>query len=112
MKRFPGNYVSSLLRTSHSVALVVIAVITAMAVSAPWALAQQATPTVTGVPDPTVRVVHASPDAPAINILVDGQPLAQDVAFGSASEYAALSPGNHQVQVVPTDGGAPIIISR
>jgi hypothetical protein len=109
MKRFPGNQVSRLLSTSHSVALLVVALITAMAVSAPWALAQQATPTVTGVPDPTVRVVHASPDAPAVNVLVDGQPLAQGVAFGSASEYAALSPGAHQVQVVPTDGGAPII---
>src|SRR5215213_10901203 len=108
MKPFPGNHVSRLLRTSQLVALLV-ALITAMAVSAPWALAQQATPTVTGVPDPTVRVVHASPDAPAINVLVDGQPLAQRVAFGSASEYAALSPGAHQVQVVPTDGGAPII---
>ncbi len=109
MKRFPGNPVSRLLSVSHLVVPLVVALITAMAVSTPWALAQEATPTVTGVPDPTVRVVHASPDAPAINILVDGQPLAQDVAFGSASEYAALSPGDHQVQVVPTDGGAPII---
>jgi hypothetical protein len=108
MKRFPRNHLSRLLSISHVVVLLV-ALITAMAGLAPGALAQQATPTVTGVPDPTVRVVHASPDAPAINILVDGQPLAQNVAFGSASEYAALSPGDHQVQVVPTDGGAPII---
>src|SRR3954469_24063943 len=109
MKWFPGNYPSRLLSATHSVVLLVVALITAMAVSAPWALAQQATPTVTGVPDPTVRVVNASPDAPTLNILVDGQPLAQGVAFGSASEYAALSPGGHQVQVVPADGGAPII---
>lgn len=109
MKRIPGNHLSSLLSTGHLVVLLLVALVTAMAGLAPGALAQQATPTVAGVPDPTVRVVHASPDAPAINVLVDGQPLAQGVAFGSASEYAAVSPGGHQVQVVPTDGGAPII---
>src|SRR5919107_1591986 len=108
MKRFPRNHLSRPLSISHVVVLLV-ALITAMAGLAPGALAQQATPTVAGVPDPTVRVVHASPDAPAVNIVVDGQPLAEGVAFGSASEYAALSPGDHQVQVVPTDGGAPVI---
>jgi hypothetical protein len=109
MKQFPKYPVSRLLSPGSGVLLLVFGLIAAMAVSAPWTLAQEATPTVAGVPDPTVRVVHASPDAPAVNILVDGQPLAEGVAFGSASEYAALSPGDHQVQVVPTDGGAPVI---
>jgi Domain of unknown function (DUF4397) len=81
----------------------------AMMSSAPLALAQEATPTVTGVPDATVRVVHASPDAPAINVLVDGQQIAQDLAYGTATEYAPLSPGDHHVQVVLTNGHAPII---
>lgn len=82
------------------------------AVLAPVALAfQDASPAegITGVTNPTVRVVHASPDAPAVDVLVDGQPIAQDVAFGSATEYAPLSPGDHQVQVVPTGGGDPVI---
>jgi hypothetical protein len=109
MKRFPGIPVSRLLRTSHLVALIIVALITAIAVSAPWTLAQEETPTVTGVPDPTVRFVHASPDAPAVNILIDGQPIAEGVAFGTATEYATLSPGDHQFQVVPADGGAPVI---
>ena len=109
MKRFPGNPVPRLLRASGAAVLLVLALITALVTSSLGTLARQETPSVAGVPDPTVRVVHASPDAPAIDILVDGQPLAQGVAFGSASEYAALSPGDHQVQVVPTDGGAPII---
>jgi hypothetical protein len=109
MKRFPGNPVPRLLRASGAAVLLVLALITALVTSSLGTLARQETPSVAGVPDPTVRVVHASPDAPAIDILVDGQPLAQGVAFGSASEYAALSFGDHQVQVVPTDGGAPII---
>src|SRR5215213_10235560 len=109
MKRFLGNPVSRLLSSGSGVILLVLALIAALATSSLVTLARQDTPSVTGVPDPTVRVVHASPDAPAVNVLVDGQPLAEGVAFGSASEYAALSPGDHQVQVVPADGGAPII---
>ncbi|MBW3633026.1 MAG: DUF4397 domain-containing protein, partial [Chloroflexi bacterium] len=109
MKRFPGNSLSRLLRASRAVLLLVLAVIAAMAISTLGTLARQETPAVTGVPDPTIRVVHASPDAPAIDILVDGQPIALGLAFGEASEYAALSPGDHQLQVVPTNGGAPII---
>src|SRR5215216_258838 len=109
MKRFPRNPVSRLLSTGSGVLLLVLVLIAALAASPLVTLARQETPSVTGVPDPTVRVVHASPDAPAINVLVDGQPLAEGIAFGSASEYAAVSPGDHQVQVVPTDGGAPVI---
>ncbi|MBW3634655.1 MAG: DUF4397 domain-containing protein, partial [Chloroflexi bacterium] len=109
MKRLPGNSISRLLSPSRAVLLLVLALIAATSASPIVTFARQETPSVTGVPDPTVRVVHASPDAPAINVLVDGQPLAEGIAFGSASEYAALSPGDHQVQVVPTDGGAPVI---
>jgi hypothetical protein len=52
--------------------------------------------------DATVRVVHASPGAPNIDVLVDGQPIVQDLAFGAATEYFALPDGDHKIQVVPT----------
>jgi hypothetical protein len=71
--------------------------------------AQQTTPTVTGVPDATVRVVHASPDAPAVDVLVDGQPIAQNLGLGTATSYAPMSPGDHRAQIVPTNGDGPII---
>ena len=76
---------------------------------APSVSAQQATPTVTGVPDATIRVVDGSPDAPAFNVLVDGQPIAQNLVFGAASAYAPLAPGDHRVQAIPANGNAPII---
>jgi hypothetical protein len=79
------------------------------ALSVPLAFAQQATPAVTGVPNPTVRVVHASPDAPAVTVLIDGQPVAENLAFGSATEYVDLPAGDHQVQVMPADGDAAVI---
>ncbi len=109
MKSLPVNSALRLLSTSRAVLLLVVALIAATSFSTLVTFARQEAPSVAGVPDPTVRVVHGSPDAPTVNVLVDGQPLVEGVAFGSASEYAALPPGDHQVQVVPADGGAPVI---
>ena len=52
--------------------------------------------------DATLRVVHGSPGAPEVDVLIDGQPLMQGVAYGTASEYAAITPEEHRIQVVPT----------
>ena len=51
--------------------------------------------------DATLRIIHASPDAPAVDVLVDGQPLLENVKPDSASEYQAISPEKHRVQIVP-----------
>ena len=52
-----------------------------------------------------VSVIHASPDAPAVDVYVDGQPALRGLAVGSASGFVGLPPGTHQVQVAPA--GAP-----
>jgi hypothetical protein len=52
--------------------------------------------------DATLRVIHASPGAPEVDVLLDGQPLLQGLAFGTASSYATLTPEEHRLQVVPT----------
>lgn len=49
-----------------------------------------------------VRVVHASPDAPAVDIWVDGQPAIRTLAFGQFTSHAALPAGKHRVQVTPS----------
>lgn len=87
----------------------VLVFILMFAVSGPLALAQQATPAVTGVPNPTVRIVHASPDAPAVRVLVDGEAVTPELTYGAATEYIDLTAGDHQVQVVPADSDAAII---
>ena len=56
-------------------------------------------------PDATVRVVNASPGAPDFDVIVDGAPMFTDVAFGSATEYAPISAGDHQIQFVPAGEG-------
>jgi len=56
--------------------------------------------------DATFRVVNASPGSPDLDIIVDGTVMAKGVAFGKASEYSPVSPGDHQMQFVPTGEGA------
>lgn len=46
-----------------------------------------------------VRLVHASPDAPAVDILVDDEVVASDVAFKGSSEYLQLPAGDHTVTI-------------
>ena len=61
--------------------------------------------------DATVRFVHAVADGPPVDVLVDGTPAVQGLAYGAATEYAALPAGDHQVQVVPSgeQGAAPLV---
>ncbi|MDQ2652200.1 MAG: DUF4397 domain-containing protein [Chloroflexota bacterium] len=51
--------------------------------------------------DATVRIIHASPDAPAVDVLLDGQPLLENVKADSASDYQAITSETHRIQVVP-----------
>ncbi len=53
-----------------------------------------------------VRVVHASPDAPAVDVFVDGNRVLTDVPFFAASDYLELAPGEHRFQVAPAGEAA------
>lgn len=57
-----------------------------------------------------VRVVHASPDAPAVDVLVEGAPAFLGVAFGEITDYAKLPAGLYDVQVVPAGATSPAVI--
>jgi hypothetical protein len=48
-----------------------------------------------------VRVIHASPDAPAVDIYAEGvaAPLITDLAYGETSAYLDLDPGTYNVQI-------------
>ncbi len=46
-----------------------------------------------------LRVAHASPDAPNVDVYVDGEAAIEDLSFGEVSPYATLDPGTYQVQV-------------
>lgn len=57
-----------------------------------------------------VRVAHLSPDAPSVDVWVDGTVVLQDVAYGDFSSYLTLEQGRHRVQVSPANQSSPIVI--
>lgn len=52
-----------------------------------------------------IRVVHASPDAPAVDICASGTAAFNDVAFPSATQYATIEEGTYQIRVVTAGSG-------
>ena len=59
-----------------------------------------------------VRVMHASPDTPAVDIFVDGAKAVTALAFPNNTGYVSLPAGGHNVKVFvsPSDGtGAPAL---
>lgn len=57
-----------------------------------------------------VRVVHASPDAPAVDVLVNGAKAFTNAPFKGITQYASLDPATYNVQVVPTGKTEPVVI--
>ncbi len=62
-----------------------------------------------------VRFVHASPDAPAVDVCVNGKVAFADLAFNHATDYAKLPAGTYDVQVYPAGSnctGTPVINAK
>jgi LPXTG-motif cell wall-anchored protein len=57
-----------------------------------------------------VRVVHASPDAPAVDVWVNGSVAFSNAPFQGITDYAELAPDSYLVQVSPTGATEPIVI--
>jgi len=65
-------------------------------------------PGMTPTPEPAqsrVRVAHMSPNAPNVDVYVDGNAVLEDVAFGAVSGYLSVSAGGHDVEI--TAAGDP-----
>jgi hypothetical protein len=56
-----------------------------------------------------IRVGHFSPDAPAVNVMVDGQTVLEGVSFQTLSDYMTIDAGQIDVAVAPADGGDAVI---
>jgi hypothetical protein len=52
-------------------------------------------------PGAQLRVLHAAPGAPALDVYIDGGLVIRDVAYGAASEYLTVPAGTRTVQVAP-----------
>src|ERR687889_303304 len=71
-----------------------VALLAALALAAP-ALAQ-------GRGEAQVRVAHLSPDAPNVDVYVNGEPALTDVPYTTVSSYLSLPAGRQQVTVYAT----------
>jgi hypothetical protein len=61
-----------------------------------------------------LRVVHASPDAPAVNVVVNdnfAQPLVQGLAFPSATPFVEVAAGTYNVKVTPAANAGVVVIN-
>lgn len=60
-----------------------------------------------------LRVVHASPDAPAVDVVVNdnfGAPVLEDVPFPVFSDYLTVPPGAYNVKVTAANNPGAIVI--
>lgn len=57
------------------------------------------------------RFIHASPDAPSVNVQVaDGGPvLCEDIGFRESSGYVPVDAGTYDLEVVPTGASEPAL---
>lgn len=60
-----------------------------------------------------LRVIHASPDAPAVDVIVNdnfGAPVLEDVPFPAVSGYLTVPPGAYNVKVTAANNPGAIVI--
>ncbi|MEG0775545.1 MAG: DUF4397 domain-containing protein [Clostridium sp.] len=50
-----------------------------------------------------VKVLHASPDAPAVDIYVDDELVVENLAYSEATDYLPLPAGSYNIKVYATD---------
>jgi hypothetical protein len=63
-----------------------------------------------GADQAQVRVAHLAPDAPNVDVYVNGDPVLTDVPYTTVSEYLSLPAGTQQVTVYATgDTTSPVI---
>ncbi len=59
-----------------------------------------------------LRVLHASPDAPAVDVLIDGGPVLEGLSFGNASPFTGVDAGHRQIQVNVSGTDTTVIDTR
>jgi len=68
-----------------------------------------------GTPQPLpdiarLQVMHASVDAPAVNVLINGNPVVSDLDYKQTSDAAVLTTGTYSVQVDGVTPGGPATV--
>lgn len=58
-----------------------------------------------------IRLVQASPNAPALDFVLDGTTQASDMLYGNASAYVTVKAGSRRVQAIPVNSTSAIFDS-
>jgi len=58
------------------------------------------------------RAIHASPELGSATLLVDGEPLVEDMGYGETSDYGSLQPGSHTFAVRNPRSGDRILSEK
>jgi len=61
-------------------------------------------------PYANVQFVHASPDAPEVSVLVDGQVLINELDYAEGTGEISLSPGSHTIEVDALNPSGPTAV--
>ncbi|MFD1019630.1 DUF4397 domain-containing protein [Thalassobacillus hwangdonensis] len=59
-----------------------------------------------------VRVLHASPDAPAVDVYVNGDRILQGVQFKQSSDYLTVPAGQYQIEIYPAGSTDQAVLSQ
>ncbi len=78
--------------------LLMVGVLVALVALLPLAVTAQEDPAL-------VRVMHASPDAPPVDVFVDGTPILEAVPFFALSGALSAPAGTYRIQVAPAGAG-------
>ncbi|KDE59093.1 hypothetical protein EL22_24565 [Halostagnicola sp. A56] len=60
----------------------------------------------------SVRVAHLSPDAPNVDVSVDGEMVLEDVPYRTVSEYLMLEPGTYEVMIAAADDPDTVVFDE
>lgn len=56
-----------------------------------------------------LRVAHASPDAPAVDVMVDNETVYSNVSFANVSDYVQVQAGTHNVTIAASDDPETVV---
>ncbi|MFC3478109.1 DUF4397 domain-containing protein [Halobacterium litoreum] len=59
-----------------------------------------------------LRAVHASPNAPDVDVYVDDQLAFEGAPFGGVTPYASLSPGDHDVRITAAGDESTVVFDQ
>jgi hypothetical protein len=60
----------------------------------------------------SIRVAHMSPDAPAVNVAVDGREVLTGVSFPEVSEYLSVPAGQHRVRITEAGSSSNVLYNE